>query len=153
MLGDVHGPSIVSDDHSNAGKGFLKMGQQVGYPVANADVGGGRRISKPKRNDDCGRDCHCESDHREQRVVYEHQRGDDDQGECLHQEVDDAILKENGQSLDVGRHPSEQHARLFVRVVVDALSLHVAENSNTKRLVEAFPESPGEGHADGTHHC
>ncbi len=151
MLGDVDGSSIVGDDHSNSRERFLQVRQKFGYAIPNPDVSAGGGSSKPQRNDNGGWNGHSKRDHREQWVVNEHHGGDNDQGEALYQEVDDAVLEQNRQRLDIRRHPSEEYPGFFVRVVVDALALHVAEHLYTKRLVEPLAEASGERHTNCAH--
>ena len=51
-----------------------------------------------------GRQGHQERDERQEWVVEEERNGDDEQGEDLHEEVDDSLLEEHGERLDIGGH-------------------------------------------------
>ena len=82
-----------------------------------------------------------ERDDRQQRVVEEERDGDDEQGEDLHEEVDDSLLEEHGERLDIGGHAGEQDARLLLGVEADALAVHVAEHPNAKLFVEPLTET------------
>ena len=144
VVHEVAGSSVVGGDDPDTGQRLLQVGKEVGDAIPHPQITDRRDVPEPEtqRKRRWQGDGQC--DDGEEWVVDEQGNGDHRKGEDLHEQVDDALLEQDGQCLDVGRHSSEQDTGLLVGVPVESLALHVAEHAQSQLLVEGLAETAGE---------
>ncbi len=145
MAAHVLAAAVVSGDHPGPRQGLLQVRQQRRDPVAHPQISRGGLAPEPQRQSQRRRQRHQQRDRRQQRVVHIQRSRDHHQRECLHQQVDDALLEQHRQGLDVRGHAGHQHPGALRGEEADALALHVREHPDAQCLVELLAEMAGVG--------